>query len=217
MIKIKIQNGPEKFFFELSESKRRLIEKYMVYLLECNKKINLISRKVSKSTLLRLISETVFLGKLINGSTVIDAGSGNGILGIPLSIMFGEKKFVLCERKEKKAAFLKEAKENLSLSNVYVCSEDVVDYLKKGKLENTSLIARGFPDIEMLIVLFYKKIVNEVLIITSAVKIKKNKKNVENTDQKIYNIPCRNYLKILKMENVSRETTEKKGRNHYDC
>jgi len=52
----------------------------------------------------------------------------------------------------------------------------------------------------------YKRKVRELLLISSADKIKKIQNKVANIRQNRYNIPSRDNLIIYKLENVSRET-----------
>lgn len=52
-----------------------------------------------------------------------DIGSGGGLPGIPLSVVFPEISFTLVERMEKRCAFLEKCKSVLCLSNVTVLKE----------------------------------------------------------------------------------------------
>ena len=61
--------------------------------------------------------------QLLEGETIADIGSGGGTPGIPLAIAFPEKKFLLVESKQKKAAFLVGAVKQLKLKNVRVINK----------------------------------------------------------------------------------------------
>jgi len=179
---------------------------YVDFLLEYNKKINLVSRQSTRETLNLLVDETLLLKEFISTSHVIDAGSGGGLLGIPLAISFPEKKFVLAETIHKKAIFLKEALCALNLANVKIFEGPIQEFLHRHNASQRTLIARGFPKIELLAEYVYKKKVKELLLISSADKIKNIQNKVANIRQNLYNIPLRNNLVIFKLENVSRET-----------
>jgi len=171
-------------------------------LLEYNKKVNLISRKVTKRELFQLLDESDYLNKYIDKKIIIDAGSGNGILGIPIAFLNKEKNIVLVETKQKKINFLKQAKEELCISNLDIQETGIVEYvrkIKKGDIKNITLIARGFPRLDILIELVKKGKISEAVIVTSENKIKKNQIPLENMEKKIYNIPLRKNLKILKI------------------
>lgn len=183
-----------------------MIKKYVELMLEYNLKINIISRKADKDQVTKLIEETLLLKKLISEKIVIDAGSGNGILGIPISITEPKKKIFLVEPQKKKYDFLKYITALLHLENIKTEKDTILSFINTLEKSNISLIARGFPDNIMLVKILEENHVNELLLITSVDKIKKMKKDIEKFEQKIYNIPSRDYIKIIRMRNVSRET-----------
>ncbi len=192
---------------EIDERKKEQILKYIDFLFEENEKYNLVSRKMLKEEFFGLVEETILLSSYLKGKWIVDAGSGNGLLGISLSILFPEKQVYLVESKPKKANFLKIAAFKLGLRNIEVFSFSITEFFQKKRGWGPGvLVARGFPENLMLVSFLLKRFVGQVVIITSYNKIKKIEKDLENLKQKIYNIPSRDNLKILKMENVSRET-----------
>jgi len=64
------------------------------------------------------LSETLWLNQYISGHIIIDAGSGNGILGIPIAVLDKNREIILVEPQRKKALFLREVKKKMELSNV---------------------------------------------------------------------------------------------------
>lgn len=174
---------------------------YLETLLENNQKVNLISRKITAEGIVQLLSETILLDRYISCSTVVDAGSGNGILGIPVALMNRNKHktIILVETKKKKSLFLRNLKEQMKLFNVEVIDVSIEEYLKNSKKEIRSLIARGFPQFNVFCRYLKKGLVKEVLVISSQNKIKKNQIHLESVRKKIYNVPLRKNLKILKL------------------
>ena len=59
---------------------------------------------------------------------VVDAGSGAGLPGIPLAVLFPEKHFVLVDSNGKKTRFLFQAKLDLGLANVEVAHCRIEQY-----------------------------------------------------------------------------------------
>jgi 16S rRNA (guanine527-N7)-methyltransferase len=153
------------------------------------------------------VNETVLLNEYISDDTdtIVDVGSGNGLLGIPIAIINKNKKIILVEPKKKKNTFLREVKERIELPNVEIAGVSIEEYLKKWKEKSVSLIARGFPGLSTLCGYVKKSMVKEAILITSENKIKKNQKHLESVKKKIYNVPLRTHLKILKMEKTDRE------------
>ncbi len=196
------------------------IKKYVQLLMDYNVNVNLMSRKMTPEGLNQLLNETLLLNHYIskNSDTIIDAGSGNGILGIPLAIINKNKnknknkKIILVEPKKKKMNFLREVKNQLHLSNVEIVGISIDEYMKKkvkkGEKKQISVVTRGFPDLRVFCYYVKRGMVEEAIVMTSEEKIKKNKIYLESIKQKTYNVPLRDHLKILKMEKTTYEEYE---------
>jgi len=185
------------------------ISEYLDYLLLINRRVNLVSRRITREQLNTLVSETKRMSKEISGRRVIDAGSGNGILGIVLALINPEKDIILLESIEKKTNFLKSAVLHLKLPNVEVFKNRLEDFRFSYNPEKTTLVSRGFPSLQALAEPLLSGEVNEVVAITSLKKIENLIIPLEKVERTIYNIPFRDVIKILKMENVSRETIKR--------
>ena len=182
------------------------IEIFVDFLLAYNQKVNLVSRQSTRSSLGALIAETLLLKDLVSAPLLVDAGSGGGLLGIPLAVSLPEKKFVLIETIHKKVVFLNEALRCLRLGNAVVWEGPVQEYMRRHARFDSTLAARGFPAVDALAEFVYRRNVRELLLISSPAKIKKIQNKVANFRQTRYNIPSRDNLIIFKLENVSRET-----------
>lgn len=98
------------------------IYKYYNHLIQQNIFLNLISRKLNSEDIIKdhffdcLIGAKYFLPF----SSVTDIGSGGGMPGVLLAIVYPDKKFFLVEKSLKKSAFLKETVKVLDLKNVEI-------------------------------------------------------------------------------------------------
>jgi len=196
-------------FTHIDPELKKKIELYTDLLIEKNSEINLYSRRVERKELEHLIFESVLLKKYLKGTTIIDAGSGNGIVGIPLAILMSEKKVNLVEPVKKKYNFLTMVKKEIRSENIFVFHGNIREFVFHSDPVDFSLVSRGFPDYGELIRIIKKKPGSEILMITSENKIRKNRKYMEMFVQNIYNIPYRDQIKILKLESVSRETKKR--------
>jgi len=195
---------------ELPVESRAAIDVFIDLLFTYNQKFNLISRQITRASLLQLVGESLILERYINRARVIDAGSGNGILGIPVALLDKERPVILVETKGKKVLFLEEARKNLKLDNVRVFRSTIEDYMREENGTDISLVSRGFPHPQIFFNFLRKGIIRELLLITSGNKLEKINLDMVKMEQKTYNLPLRNNLKIIKMENVSRETYKQK-------
>ena len=182
------------------------ISAYLDFLLEMNQQINLVSRRITREQLEILVNETTRMAKFITRKRIIDAGSGNGILGIVLAMLYPDRQVILLESIKKKTNFLSEAAIHLKCSNVEVQNTRLEDFRFPDSAAENTLVARGFPSLQALAGPLISGVVGEVVTITSLKKIENLKIPLEKVSRTIYNVPFRDVIKILKMENVSRET-----------
>jgi hypothetical protein len=97
-------------------------------------------------------------------------------------------------------------KKELQIKNAIIINNDIVNCFKKNKIHQSTLIARGFPKNQLLIDLLGCNLVKQIVLISNPEKIKKTGSKRYNINKNIIAIPGRNNIKIITMENVSRET-----------
>ena len=88
---------------------------------EWNAQINVISRKDTENFYERHVLHYLAIAKVVNfvdGSKILDVGTGGGFPGIPLAILFPDCQFVLVDSIGKKIKVVKEVTQALDLSNV---------------------------------------------------------------------------------------------------
>ncbi|MBM3399377.1 MAG: 16S rRNA (guanine(527)-N(7))-methyltransferase RsmG [Bacteroidetes bacterium] len=109
-----------KHFPELSEKqKQRFLQLETLYK-EHNQRVNVISRKDMDMFYLHHVLHSLALAKAFEfptGSEVIDIGTGGGFPGIPLTILFPNVEFTLCDSIGKKVAVVTDVIEKLGLKN----------------------------------------------------------------------------------------------------
>lgn len=190
-----------------------LLDLYLQELKERNSQLNLYSRKTDESALAVLLAETGLLFDRIGPGRLIDVGSGNGLLGIPMSICLPERRVVLVESRAKKAAALFEIKSALDLRNLRVFHGSLDEFMARDREKSDWLLARGFPRIGALLDWVKKNAVAGLTLITAKNKIEFALQGLENLEKKVYNIPWRENLIVAKITFVSRETGKKREKH----
>lgn len=107
-------------YFTLTQEQKRLLTQYVDLLLDWNRKINLISRQDEQNVWVRHILHSLAIAKAVNlnGAKVVDVGTGGGLPGIPLAIMFEQGQFTLIDSIGKKIAAVQDIIRQLNLANV---------------------------------------------------------------------------------------------------
>lgn len=118
----------EKYFPNISDLQKERLRQLSSLLKEWNEKINVISRKDIDNVDEHHILHSLAIAKFINfspGSRILDLGSGGGLPGIPLAILFPDSHFHLIDRIGKKMTLANDIVSRLGLTNVSVQHGDV--------------------------------------------------------------------------------------------
>jgi 16S rRNA (guanine527-N7)-methyltransferase len=122
-----------KYFPDLTEDQKYKFEMLKDIYEDWNTKINVISRKDIDQLYLKHILHSLSISKVISfidGTTILDVGTGGGFPGIPLAILFPRCNFVLLDSIAKKIKVVDAAVLSLKLNNVSTITD---------RVENTSV------------------------------------------------------------------------------
>ena len=110
-----------RYFPDISDSQisrfSRLKEIYQIW----NRRINVISRKDFDNFYIHHVLHSLAIAKFIhfvNGTRILDAGTGGGFPGVPLAIIFPDAEFFLLDSIEKKIRVVLSVADELDLMNV---------------------------------------------------------------------------------------------------
>ena len=122
--------------------------KYLKLLLAANKNINLTGIRNPREAVIKHTLDSLSASDAIEGTNIIDIGTGGGTPGIPLAIALPEKKFFLVEATQKKANFLSEVTKSLKLENVEIICERGENITN---LSADTVVSRAFGSLNYLV------------------------------------------------------------------
>ena len=111
----------KQYFPEASEKQLHQFDQLENLLREWNARINVISRKDTPAIEVHHILHSLGIAKVVQfpaGTAVLDVGTGGGLPGLPLAILFPEVKFHLIDSIGKKIHVVQSIAEALRLTNV---------------------------------------------------------------------------------------------------
>ncbi len=129
---------------------------------EWNEKINVISRKDIDNLYVNHILHSLAIARFLDfkdGSKILDLGTGGGLPGIPLAIMFPKAGFHLVDRVGKKLKVVADIAQKLELENVTFQHGDVGEV--KGKFD--FVVSRAVMDLNDMVPLVKRLIAKECI------------------------------------------------------
>lgn len=141
-------------------NRERLIEAsthHLHLIVEANKVMNLTRILDAQEAAIKHVLDSILPWRFFrNFRTVMDAGTGPGLPGVPLAVVMPDVEFTLCESVQKKARFVEEAVQVLEISNITVVAERAESAMVKRRVH--AVTARAVAPIARIIETFEKSL-----------------------------------------------------------
>ena len=141
-----LTRGLERMQIEVTGDQCDALAGYVELLVKWNKVINLTAVRDPHEMVRRHILDSLAVHKYIDSDTLIDAGAGAGLPGIPLAILKPHMNVTLIDSVAKKTRFIQQAATELKLANVTALHSRVEEVEIQAQL----VIARAFAAPEKL-------------------------------------------------------------------
>jgi 16S rRNA (guanine527-N7)-methyltransferase len=133
---------------ELSEGQQQQLLAYLALLIKWNKAYNLTAVRDPDEMVSRHLLDSLSVVSFVaeSGQTWLDVGSGGGMPGVPLAIMFPDRSFTLLDSNGKKTRFLTQVKLELKLANLEVVHSRVEQFQPAEAFDG--ITSRAFSSLE---------------------------------------------------------------------
>jgi len=138
--------GARELGVDLTEAQHEKLLGYLALLIKWNKAYNLTAVRDPDEMVSRHLLDSLSVVPFIEGERQLDVGSGGGMPGIPLAILFPGMKVTCLDSNGKKTRFLTQVKLELKLDNLEVIHSRAEAF--KPQVPFTGIISRAFSSLE---------------------------------------------------------------------
>lgn len=125
-----LASGAAELGVTLDETQKQQLLAYLTLLIKWNKAYNLTAVRNPDEMVSRHLLDSLSVAPYVaeGGNHWLDVGSGGGMPGIPLAILFADRHFTLLDSNGKKTRFLTQVKLELKLANLEVVHSRAEEY-----------------------------------------------------------------------------------------
>ncbi|WP_237045693.1 16S rRNA (guanine(527)-N(7))-methyltransferase RsmG [Aquipseudomonas alcaligenes] len=143
-----LAQGAQTLGVALSPLQQEQLLAYLALLIKWNKAYNLTAVRNPDEMVSRHLLDSLSVVPFVAqyGDNWLDVGSGGGMPGIPLAILFPERRFTLLDSNGKKTRFLTQVKLELKLANLEVIHSRVEEF--RPQVPFSGICSRAFSSLQ---------------------------------------------------------------------
>ncbi|MBB71755.1 MAG: 16S rRNA (guanine(527)-N(7))-methyltransferase RsmG [Legionellales bacterium] len=144
-----LSQGIDALGLAVTTTQQQQLLDYIHLLAKWNKAYNLTAVRHIGDMVGRHLLDSLSIIPYLAGGRLIDVGTGPGLPGIPLAIVFADKTFTLLDSNGKKTRFLTQAVTELGLDNVQIINARVEEF--KPEQTYDTVVSRAFSDLKDMV------------------------------------------------------------------
>lgn len=155
--------GCQQLGVNLTPLQQELLLKYVVLLIQWNKAYNLTAIHKAEEIIIHHILDSLSIIPYLKGNQILDIGTGAGLPGIPLAILYPDKSWSLLDSNGKKTRFINQVILELALKQIKIYKMRIEDY-NADHLAST-IVSRAFTQLDQFIEVSIKHIDNAGILL----------------------------------------------------
>lgn len=141
--------GIDELGLDVPDGRRRQLLAFVELLAKWNRTFNMTAIKDPAQMVVRHILDSLAVLPYVNGTRLLDVGSGAGLPGVPLAIAAPARRHTLLDKQRKKTRFLFQAVAELGLDGVEVVHERVEAYRPETLFD--AVITRAYASVRHMV------------------------------------------------------------------
>jgi 16S rRNA (guanine527-N7)-methyltransferase len=145
----RLQRGCDDLGLRLDDRQQALLLDYLALLLKWNRAYNLTAVRDPRQMVTRHLLDSLAIAPHLQGRRFIDVGTGAGLPGVPMAVLFPQREFHLLDSNGKKTRFLFQVKTALCLDNMTVHHARVESF--RGATGLDAVLSRAFASLQDMV------------------------------------------------------------------
>lgn len=145
-----LTKGLRQLGLTLTELQQQLLLDYVGLLHKWNRAYNLTAVREPQAMVERHLLDSLSVVAYVEGQQIADVGTGPGLPGIVLAIVYPDKQFTLMDSNGKKTRFLQQAKLELGLANIEIYNGRVEAFDSQKQFD--TVISRAFASLNDMLI-----------------------------------------------------------------
>ncbi len=144
-----LQQGCAALLLSVDARQQALLLDYLALLSRWNKTYNLTAVRDEAQMVTRHLLDSLAVAPYLTGRRLLDVGTGAGLPGVPLALVFPEREFHLLDSNGKKTRFLFQVKTALGLDNMVVHQARVESFRVAEPFD--TVLSRAFASLQDMV------------------------------------------------------------------